>query len=113
MVYTIIVVFSLAAIFGITLLSFVLRNKQTPKAVVFLHGPIAAIGLILLIYYVATTGANLVTSIVLFVIAALGGIILVSRDFMGKPIPKWLAVVHGLIAVSGFVYLLNYAFNIA
>lgn len=111
MIYTIIVVFSVAAILGITLLSFVLRNKETPKALVFLHGPVAAIGLILLIYFVVTTGANLVMSIVLFVIAVLGGIILVSRDFMGKPIPKWLAVVHGLIAVTGFLYLLNYTFN--
>lgn len=111
MIYTVIVVFSIAAIFGVTLLSFVLRSKETPKAIVFLHGPVAAIGLIILIYYVATTGANLVIAIALFVIAALGGIILVSKDFMGKPIPKWLAVVHGLIALTGFLYLLNYAFN--
>jgi hypothetical protein len=52
-----------------------------------------------------------VESAVLFVIAALGGFIMMARDVTGKSIPKWLAVVHGLLAVTGFVLLLVFAFN--
>jgi hypothetical protein len=57
------------------------------------------------------TGADLVQSIVLFIIAALGGITLFIRDITGKVLPVWLAVVHALLAVSGFIFLLIYALN--
>jgi hypothetical protein len=43
--------------------------------------------------------------------AALGGFFLVFRDLTGNPVPKAIAVVHGLLAVSGFVFLLIYAFS--
>ena len=110
MLYTIIALFALAALLGLSLLSYVLRTKETPKAVMVLHGLFAATALVLLIIY--TTGKNPgpVESIVLFVIAALGGLIMAIRDISGKPVPKWLAVLHGLIAVTGFVTLLVFAF---
>jgi hypothetical protein len=110
MIYTAIAFFALAAILGMMLLSFVLRGKETPKGIVFTHGPLAAIGLILLIVY-AVKQPGPIDSIVLFVIAALGGVVMLVRDLGGKPIPKWLGVVHGLIAVSGFVCLLIFAFR--
>jgi len=43
--------FALAAILGILLLAFVLREKHTPKGVLFLHGGMAATGLVLLLIY--------------------------------------------------------------
>jgi hypothetical protein len=110
MIYTAIAFFSLAAILGIILISFVLRGKETPKGIVFLHGPIAAVGLVLLIIYALRNTPSPVESIVLFIIAATGGVILVWHDIKGKPFPKWLAVVHGLIAVTGFIFLLMFAF---
>jgi hypothetical protein len=48
---------------------------------------------------------------VLFIIAATGGFIVFVRDIINKPVPKWLAIVHGLIAVTGFIFLLMFAFN--
>lgn len=109
MIYTAIALFSLAAILGLILLSYVLKGKQTPKAVVFTHGPVAALALVLLIIYSTGNTPAPITSIVLFVIAALGGVVLVTHDVMGKVIPKWLAVTHGLIAVTGFLFLLAFA----
>jgi hypothetical protein len=47
---------------------------------------------------------------VLLVIAAIGGIIVFARDITNKPVPKWLAIVHGLVAVAGFLFLLLYSF---
>ncbi|MDQ3022305.1 MAG: hypothetical protein M3R36_17305 [Bacteroidota bacterium] len=69
MIYTSIVFFSLAAILGMVLLSFILSNKATPKAIVFTHGPLAAVGLILLIIYTVNSTAGSIESVILFVMA--------------------------------------------
>ncbi|HYG53378.1 MAG TPA: hypothetical protein VD905_20920 [Flavobacteriales bacterium] len=111
MLYTIIALFAIAAIIGIYLISLVLQNKETPKAIAIVHGLFAATGLVLLIIYMINTGADLVQVIVLFAITALGGIVLFARDLMGKSLPKALALVHGLLAVTAFVFLLVYTFN--
>ncbi|RPI17841.1 MAG: hypothetical protein EHM58_07870 [Ignavibacteriae bacterium] len=111
MIYAAIAFFSLAAILGMLLLSYVLRDKETPKGIVFTHGPLAAIGIVLLIVYALGNTPSPVESIVLFIIAAAGGTILVWHDVKRKPIPKWLAVTHGLIAVTAFVFLLYFAFK--
>lgn len=107
MLTTALVLFAVAAVFGITLLTFVLRAKRTPRAVMLLHGLVAAIALLLVIIYVAGGHTpSPVTSLVLFIIAALGGFILFSMDMMKKNLPKWLAVIHGLVAVLGFILLI-------
>jgi hypothetical protein len=108
--YIIIGLFALAALLGVVLISYVLRSKETPKAVAFIHGPLAAIALVILIVYSINNDRMFIASIVLFVLAALGGIILFIKDLKGKPLPQWLAIVHGLVAVSGFVVLLMNAF---
>lgn len=108
-IYLCITLFALGAILGIYLLSFVLRKKMTSKIVAAIHGIIVATSLVMLIYYAFIHGPGLVASIVLFVIAALGGITLMIFDITGKTFPRWLAVVHGLVAVSGFIFLLAYA----
>jgi hypothetical protein len=109
MIYTAIGLFSVAALFGLYLISFVLQKKETPKAIAIVHGVFAATALILLIIHTINTGADLVQAIVIFIIAALGGIILFVRDIMGKELPRGLALAHGLLAVTGFVFLLMYA----
>ena len=111
MLYTIIALFALAAILGATLLTFVLRGKETPKGLAIVHGLFAATALVLLLTYVFGNKPGPVESAVLFVIAALGGFIMIARDLSGKTIPKWLAIVHGLIAVTGFVFLLVFMLN--
>jgi hypothetical protein len=106
-----IALFALAAIFGMVLISYVLRSKETPKGVMIAHGLFAATALVLLASYVFGNQPSPTESLILFVIAALGGFIMVARDLTGKSIPKWLAVVHGLVAVSGFIMLLIFTFS--
>ena len=110
MLITAIVLFVVAAIFGLIILSAILRNQPTPKAVVFTHGPIAATALILVLIYAFTeqTSPLLITSIVLFVLAALGGLTLFTIDMQKKPIPKVLAVIHPIIAVIALFTLVVY-----
>jgi hypothetical protein len=111
MLYTIIAFFALAAVLGATLLTFVLRTTPTPKGVVFAHGLLAAIGLVLLLIYTFRNSPGPMESAILFVIAALGGFVLFWKDITNKPVPKWLAVLHGVLAITGFVFLLLFAFK--
>jgi hypothetical protein len=114
MLYTAIALFSGAAALGLYLLTFVWQKKETPKGIAILHGLFAASALVLLIVYAATSAhlpLPLALAIALFVTAALGGFVLISRDLAGKSMPAWLALLHGLLAVSGFILLLVYAFS--
>lgn len=107
-----ILLFAVAAVFGLIVLTALLKNRETPKPVVYTHGLFAATALVLLIAYAVTDGAHSVGGIIaLFVVAALGGLLLFGRDLMKKAGPKWLAVVHALLAVSAFVMLLFVAFG--
>ncbi|MGZ3864451.1 MAG: hypothetical protein ACXVPN_14430 [Bacteroidia bacterium] len=107
--YLIVTLFALGAILGMYLLALVLQKKETPKFVAFIHGAFVVAALALLIIY-NYQHPGLTESIVIFLIAALGGLVLIIRDLTGKPLPRWLAVGHGLIAVTGFIYLLIAAF---
>lgn len=110
MLFTALAFFSLAAILGIILISFVLRGRSTPKAVVLFHGPIAAVGIFLLLVYAFYQTPRPMASIILFILAACGGFFLLYRDLTGRTLPKWLAVGHGLIAIIGYVLLISFIF---
>lgn len=105
-----IIFFALAAFLGLFLLFYVLTNKNTPKGVAFIHGPLAAIGLVILIIYAFLNQSSPMVSIILFVLAALGGMTLIYRDLSGKPLPKWLAIGHALTAIVGFIFLIIFTF---
>jgi hypothetical protein len=92
------------------LLSLILRTKSTPKGVTILHGLLAVVALILLIVYSVGHTPGPWASITVFAVAASGGLILAYRDLTGKSVPKWLGIVHGLTAITGFALLLCFAF---
>ncbi len=107
MLISTIILFALAAILGVTLIAKVLKGEGRPRAVVYSHGIAAALALVLLIIAYANEGDSLLmVSILIFIVAALGGFVMFSQEITQKPIPKWLALVHGLAAVTGFVLLL-------
>jgi hypothetical protein len=110
MLISAVVLFSLAALLGVFLLTFVLRGKQTPKAVTFAHGPLAAAGLVLLIIHVFQHRPAPVASLLLFAIAAIGGFVLIALDLTRTSVPKWLALMHGTIAAAGLILLLRFTF---
>ncbi len=102
-----IVLFVVAAVFGLMNLIPILKNKPAPKPSVFIHGGFAALGLLCVILAVArATGPSPVDALILFVIAALGGFVLFGIDMQKKPMPKWLAILHPLIAAVGLVLLI-------
>jgi hypothetical protein len=54
----------------------------------------------------------LLTSIVLFALAALGGLTMAGMKVSAKAIPLPLAIAHGLLAVSGLVLLIWYILTV-
>lgn len=100
------VLFLLAALGGIVMLVRLLRRRELPWPLAIAHGVLAAIALILVLIAFLQGKANLATPLVLFVIAALGGFVLLSFHLRKRVHPLWLAVIHGLVAVTGFIFLL-------
>jgi|SRR5215218_4208086 len=109
MLYLIIGLFALAAVIGILIFKNWLTSAKTSRTVVYLHGIFAATALVLLLVFTLQNSANMLqTSLILFVIAALGGIYMFVQDLKGKFSPIWLATVHALLAVAGFLVLIFY-----
>jgi hypothetical protein len=101
--------FAISALGGLVMAGIRFSGPNPPTWLAMLHGFLSAAALTLLIYAACTVGlpslANL--TVVLFVIAAIGGAVM-NLNYQWKllPLPKWLVVVHALLAVTGFVLLL-------
>jgi len=102
------ILFAVAALGGLVLGVSGLRRKDLPMWLSLVHGAVAAAGLITLILGIVqgNAGSLLIISLVLFLIAALGGFVLFSYHLRQKPHPKGLIVIHALTAVIAFVFLL-------
>jgi hypothetical protein len=101
-----IVLFVFAAVFGVISLTPILQKQPTSKPTVFLHGVLAAAGLITVIVAVARAAdAAPLMALILLIVAALGGFILLGIDMQKKAVPKSLAVLHPIIAAAGLVTL--------
>lgn len=106
MFYSSILFLSIAVFFGIALLAYVLGSKQTPKSLALAHGGAAFVGLVLAIVYALKGPPGAVQAAVLLAIAAAGGFFMFVRDLLGRSVPKWLAVTHGVLALGGLGFLL-------
>jgi hypothetical protein len=75
-----------------------------------LHGFLAGAAVTLLLYAAATVGLPTMAlgALVLFVLAAGGGVILnLNYHWSQLPMPEWLVIVHATAAVAGFLLLLG------
>lgn len=108
MVLIAVILISLAVILGLYLIKFVLQKKNPPKGVAIIHGTLAALGILVLLIYALTTSEHHKhwDSFAIFVTAAIGGIYLFSKDIRHKNIPKWVAVIHGAIGLTGLGWIL-------
>ena len=110
---TIILLFVVAAGFGVSLLVPVLQGKSPARGQVLAHGVIAAMALgLLVLRFFNYPGTVPQWSLILFVIAALGGFVLCTIDLRKKPIPKPLALIHAAAAVAAFLILLFSVINL-
>ena len=112
MIYAAIALFAVAATLGLVNLLSWMKQKDAPRITVYTHGLFAATGLVLLIVYALQHAESFPkVAIGLFGAAALGGFYLFYTDVTKKPHPVAIAFVHALLAVSGFVMLLLFAFG--
>lgn len=112
MLYFTIVLFALAAVVGFIILKNWLTSAETSRTTVYLHGIFAALALVLLIVYALQNPANYPkASIILFVIGALLGFYMFAEDLRKKFSPTWLAIVHAVFGVAGFLVLLFFVFG--
>jgi hypothetical protein len=104
MLITTLVLFGLAAVLGLTVAIQIFKKRETSKGVALAHGAFGAVCLVLLILFaVKNPHPWLTTSIVLLVVAALGGAVLFVNDLRKKAGPVALVVIHALAAVAAVV----------
>ncbi len=84
MLWIAVLFFSLAAVLGLWLISYLLQNKETPKGLAFIHGPLGAIGIVFLLLYAIFYSGSFFIPVIVFIMAAFLGFILIYRDLTGK-----------------------------
>ncbi|KTD21827.1 hypothetical protein [Legionella londiniensis] len=111
LVWIAIALFITAALLGLRILLAILKDKPTPKPFVLSHGPLAALAIVLLIIEVVrgNTDGLLITSLIIFILAAIGGFTLYTLDMLKKDIPKPIAIAHPIVAATGLAVLIFYA----
>jgi hypothetical protein len=110
MLATAIVLFIFAAIFGVIVLLSILKNHRTPKPIVVIHGSLGGVGLLIALTYLAMGNITplYLTSMGFLLVAITIGFIVFGIDISGMRIPKWLALLHPLLAVTGVIILIVY-----
>lgn len=90
------------------------RNVNPPSWLAMLHGLLAGAALTLLLYAYFTVGLPALAgwALLLFLGAALGGVVLnLSYHAKAVLLPKSIVIVHAVIAVVGYVLLLLAVFG--
>lgn len=85
-------------------------RPHAPSWLAMGHGFLATAALTLLIYAAFTVGLPLLAQVALalFLMATCGGVLLnLGFHLKGVPLPKWLVVGHGALAIAGFLLLLS------
>lgn len=112
MLHTALIVFAIGACGGLFLAWHVLRGRFAPWAVSILHGLLGATGIAVLLALILRGGATRVTvgALILFAVAACGGLFLASFHARKALPPKVIVLVHAGIALTAFGTLLYAAF---
>ncbi len=105
-----VMLFAAAAVIGLWMAVQHFRGRTPPPAgVAILHGLLAVSGVITLLLGVREigTGTTHTWALGLFVVAALGGLYLVSHHMRQKALPNGVIIVHALVAVVAFLVLVT------
>lgn len=111
MLYAAITLFAIAAVLGLIILLRWLSKNDASKTVIYSHGIVAALALVLIIIYALQNPAHYPQlSIILFVAGALGGFYLFFTNLRSNAKPLGIAFVHAFLAVAAFITLLVFVF---
>jgi len=101
---------ALGAVLGLYMAVQHFKGRTPPKAgVAILHGLLAVSGVIVLLLGVWEIGFGTAHTwaLLLFGVAALGGLFLVSHHMRQRSLPNGVIVIHGLVAAIAFLVLLT------
>ena len=103
------VLFTLGALGGLYLATLSFKGKPLPMPVAVLHGLAGATGLVLLIVGVMTGvgGGMARIALIVLLVAALGGLYLLSFHLRKQQHPRAVIVVHALVALIGLLTLVT------
>ena len=106
-----IIFFIVGGLFGSHILTMILKNKNTPKFSVGLHGVLILVGyIIVLVAEFGKSEPSLTASGIVLTVTIILGIILFYIDNIRKKLPpKLLAVIHPFLATISIILLLIYA----
>jgi membrane associated rhomboid family serine protease len=116
-IYHIIIIFSITALLGVTLLTFVLNNKPRPMPLIAAKGIFALVSICTLYFYVSDETMDMkhapMASVIFLSFATLGGVYLFFKDkVLGQEnYPKWMVFGHAAAAVIGYVLLWIHALS--
>ena len=114
LVYSVIL-FAVAALFGLYMIARILGGQLSPCLRVIVPGLFLASGLLILLYNAFIAGhppTAILVAAVLLLIAALGGFALLSFQLRRQVPPKPMAAIHALGAVAGFLTLCGSVFGV-
>ncbi len=112
LVYSV-VAFTATALIGLILASSVLRRKLAPWGLSLLHAALGATGLFIAFLAILGGAGGLVpVSLIILVIAALGGFYLAYRHLNGEVAPGGVVVIHAGAAVIGFLMIAGVTFGL-
>jgi hypothetical protein len=110
MMKTAAVLLGIAAIGGLVMAAIRFRGAERPPTVILMaHGLLAAAALTLLLYAAATVGLPtlaMAATGIFVVVAIVGAALNLMYHSKMLPLPKMPIVIHGLVAVVGYVLLL-------
>ena len=91
-----------AALGGLVMAVGIFRGAKRWAPLALGHGVLAATALVLALFVlIATDAAAIKYGVAVLVLAALGGLFLLSYQLRGKPHPWIVVVLHALLAVGG------------
>lgn len=105
-----VLLFAVAAAVGLYMAVQHFRGRTPPAtSIAILHGLLAVSGTGALLLGVLEIGFGTVHTwaLVLFGVAALGGLYLVSHHLRKRPLPGGVIIIHALVAVVAFLILLT------
>lgn len=104
MAVTATILIALGALMGIYMAITAVKSGHIPKGLALLHGFAVISGAVLLLIYAISSGRHW-DSLIIFLIAAVGGVYIVFKDITHQPFPLWLIFAHGLIGLTGLIWL--------
>jgi Na+-transporting NADH:ubiquinone oxidoreductase subunit NqrB len=101
-----IILFACGALVGVLMLIQLLKGHHIPKGLTIIHGLLVVSGLILLLCFNFTHSVSAHwVSVGFFVIAAVLGLYVLSKDIKHQKVPLPIVLTHGGAAVTGFIIL--------